>query len=211
MLDRASATPTRASHLALAGVLYLLHTVPMKKTNFNNYFLIAMPNINAEDTTFSKSVIFICEHGDDGAMGIIINKPLNVTLGSVLEHLDIEADRKVSNTPVFMGGPVGQEHGFVIHEPYRADENHDDLVISASKETLSDIARRHGPDRYLVALGYTGWSAGQLEEEIGRNDWLVVPYDKEIIFRTPVERRWSKAVELLGVDINKLSSHVGHA
>lgn len=183
----------------------------MKKTNFNNYFLIAMPSLGEDDTTFSRSVVFLCEHSDDGAMGIIINKPLNVTLGSVLEHLEIDSDSVVNNTPVYMGGPVGQEHGFVIHEPYRDDESNDDLVISASKDTLADIAQSQGPEQYFIALGYTGWDAGQLEEEIGRNDWLMVPYDKDIIFKTPVDQRWSKAIQLLGIDINKLSSHAGHA
>ena len=170
-----------------------------------------MPSLTDEDATFSRSVVFLCEHTEDGAMGIIINKPLNVTLGSVLEHLEIDSGDTVNDTPVYMGGPVGQEHGFVIHEPYREDESDDDLVISASKDTLADIANSDGPSCYFVALGYTGWDAGQLEEEIGRNDWLMVPYDKDIIFNTPVEQRWNKAIQLLGIDINKLSSHAGHA
>lgn len=191
--------------------MHLLHTMQMKKTNFNNYFLIAMPSLES-DVTFAQSVVFLCEHGDDGAMGIIINKPLNVTLGSVLKHLDLESDLDdVNNLPIYMGGPVGQEHGFVIHEPYRDDEQEDDLVISASRDTLADIANGEGPERYFVSLGYTGWEAGQLEEEIGRNDWLMVPYEKEIIFNTPLEHRWRRAIELLGVDVHKLSSHVGHA
>jgi putative transcriptional regulator len=184
----------------------------MQKTNFNNYFLIAMPAISESDSTFAQAVIFLCEHSDDGAMGIIINKPLNVTLGSVLQHLDIESNiEKINNIPIYMGGPVGQEHGFVIHEPYRDDEQDDDLVISASRDTLADIANDEGPLQYFVSLGYTGWEAGQLEEEISHNDWLMVPYSKEIIFDTPIEQRWRKAIELLGIDIAKLSSHVGHA
>lgn len=171
-----------------------------------------MPSIGEHDTTFAQSVVFLCEHSEDGAMGIIINKPLNVTLGSVLQHLEIESDsNKINNIPVYMGGPVGQEHGFVIHEPYREDESKDDLVISASKDTLADIALDDGPSRYFVALGYTGWDAGQLETEINRNDWLMVPYDKEIIFNTPTEQRWRKAIQLLGIDVDRLSSHVGHA
>ena len=180
--------------------------------NLTGHFLIAMPQIHESDETFSQAVIFLCEHSDDGAMGIIINKPLNITLGSVLEHLDINSEHKhIDNIPVYMGGPVGQEHGFVIHEPYRNDESEDDLVISASKDTLADIANDKGPKRYFVALGYTGWNAGQHEEEINRNDWLLVAYNKDIIFTTPIESRWRKATELLGIDINQLTSHVGHA
>ncbi len=171
-----------------------------------------MPCASQTDETFSQAVIFICEHSEEGAMGIIINKPLNVKLGSVLEHLEIKTDEKtINDIPVYMGGPVGQEHGFVIHEPYREDETEDDLIISASKDTLEDIAHERGPARYLISLGYTGWNAGQLEEEIRNNNWLMVPYEKAIIFDTPVTQRWKKAINLLGIDITKLSSDVGHA
>ncbi len=184
----------------------------MQKTNFDNYFLVAMPSLTETDSTFAKSVVFLCEHNEEGAMGIIINKPLNVTLGSVLKHLDIQSTKKaVNSVPVYMGGPVGQEHGFVIHEPYRSDEKEDDIVVSASKNTLADIALDQGPAHFFVSLGYAGWSAGQLEEEIGRNDWLMVPYEKELIFKTPAEQRWVKAIQLLGIDVTNLSSHTGHA
>lgn len=198
--------------LTLEAKTQLLHTTPMNKSNFNNYFLIAMPSLSETDTVFSRSVVFLCEHSEEGAMGIIINKPLNVSLGSVLEHLEIKSDDStINNLPVYMGGPVGQEHGFIIHEPYREDEAEDDLVISASRDTLADIADGQGPERFFVSLGYTGWDAGQIEDEISRNDWLMVPYDKEIIFNTPIEQRWSKAIALLGIDLHKLSSHTGHA
>ncbi len=164
------------------------------------------------DTNFSRAVIFLCEHNQDGAMGLMINKPLNVKLDSVLEHLDIDiSGTELANTPIYMGGPVGQEHGFVIYTPYQDDEDEDDIVISASKETLADIAQSTGPEHFLITLGYAGWGAGQLEEEINRNDWLVVPYDKQIIFNIPSKLRWQKAAELLGIDINQLSSQVGHA
>lgn len=182
----------------------------MESTYFINHFLIAMPSF--KDDTFGQSVVFLCEHDEDGAMGIIVNKPLNVHLGGVLEHLQIEIDNKeIAQTPVFMGGPVGQEHGFVIHTPYREDEGHDDLVISASRETLVDIAEGKGPAEYLITLGYAGWGPGQLETEINRNDWLIVPYNKSIIFETNVDQRWKKAAKLIGIDIGQLSSQVGHA
>ena len=108
-----------------------------------------------------------------------------------------------------MGGPVSQESGFIIHTPYRDDELNEDLVISASKETLTDIAQGNGPEHYIVTLGYAGWEAGQLETEINRNDWLLVPYEKEIIFTTLLEKRWQKAIELLGITIEQLSSQTG--
>ena len=116
----------------------------MNASTFQNHFLIAMPAL--QDSNFSNAVIFLCEHSAEGAMGLIINKPLNVQLGGVLEHLDIAVDDpKVSKIPVYMGGPVGQENGFVIHEPYREDEQDDDLIISASRDTLADIAAGGGP------------------------------------------------------------------
>ena len=145
-------------------------------------------------------------------MGIMINKSLNIRLSSVLEHLDIkQIDESVLNETIYMGGPVGQEHGFVIHEPYRDDEHFEDLVISASTETLNDIATGQGPNAFLVTLGYAGWSAGQLEEEINHNDWLLVPYDKRIIFNTPRDLRWQRAIELLGFTVDQLAMHEGHA
>ena len=189
------------------------HTTLMQPISFKNQFIISMPALT--DPNFNRAVIFLCEHNEEGAMGLMINKPLNVQLGGVLEHLEIDAGNNdisaIENIPIYMGGPVGQEHGFVIHEPYREDEGADDLVISASRDTLTDIAKGAGPSQYLVALGYTGWGGGQLEEEINGNDWLVAPYDKDIIFKTPTDSRWQRAIELLGIDINQLSSQVGHA
>lgn len=164
------------------------------------------------DPIFSHSVIFLCEHGMDGAMGIIINKLLPIHLTSILEHLEIQVKNEeiLKDAPVYMGGPVSQESGFIIHTPYREDELNEDLVISASKETLTDIAEGNNPEHYIVTLGYTGWSANQLETEINRNDWLLVPYNKEIIFNTPTQSRWRKSIELLGIDVNQLSSQTGH-
>lgn len=188
----------------------LKHTGRMSDITFKYHFLIAMPSLT--DDTFHQSVIFLCEHSADGAMGIIINKSLNIKLDGVLDHLSVE----VSNTDtekdtVYMGGPVGQEHGFVIHSPYRDDEQEEDLIISASKEILVDIAEGNGPDNYLVALGYAGWTAGQLEKEINQNDWLLTPYDKKIIFDTPIDQRWKKSIELIGFSINQLTTQLGHA
>ena len=167
-----------------------------------------MPSLN--DMNFNKSVVYIYEHSKDGAMGFTINKPLNVKLGVVLDHLGIPAAGSlVAEESVLMGGPVGQEHGFVLHDSKQKTDN-ETLNVSATKEVLVDILKSRGPNNYVVTLGYSGWEANQLEEEISNNDWLVVPYTKKILFDTPVERRWSEAARILGIDINHLSNQVGH-
>jgi putative transcriptional regulator len=188
----------------------LHHTCPMNESSFKNHFLIASPTLI--DDTFNQAVIFLCDHSEEGAMGIIINKPLNIHLYSVLEQLNLNHDiPDVANQPVFMGGPVGQENGFVIHQPYRPEEIEDDLVISASQDVLEDITNNQGPEKYLVALGYTGWAPKQLDTEISQNDWLIAPYDKSILFDTPLANRWKAAIELLGFSPAKLSTQQGHA
>lgn len=169
-----------------------------------HHFLVALPSL--EDPTFSKAVVYVYEHNQEGAMGLIINKPLSITLNSVLQHLNITTTlEKVSSQPVMMGGPIGQEHGFVLYD--EADE----VFLSSSKETLADIANEKGPERYLVTLGYSGWQAGQLEIELQRNDWLIAPYRSSILFGTPIEGRWQAAARLIGVDIFSVSHQVGHA
>ncbi|QTS84252.1 YqgE/AlgH family protein [Coxiella endosymbiont of Amblyomma nuttalli] len=182
----------------------------MIKTNiFSNHFLVAMPQLH--DFTFAQSVIYLSEHDTKGALGIIINKPLQVNLGSVLEHLKIESDRPdISEQPVLMGGPMGQEHGFIIYENPISKKNLE-ISVSASKVMLEEIASNKGPGNFLITLGYSGWEAGQLEKEIARNDWLIVPFDRSILFETPIKKRWKKAASLIGIDINRLSDQVGHA
>lgn len=180
----------------------------METDTLKDHFLIAMPVLR--DSTFEKSVIYLYEHSADGAMGLVINKPLQITLGNVLDHLDIESSsEEVETFPVLMGGPVGQEHGFVVHEI--KSESETQIVISASKEILRSIAKGKGPDNFLVTLGYAGWEAGQIEAEIRRNDWLVAPFNADILFNTPIEKRWEAAAKLIGVDINRLSDQTGHA
>ncbi len=183
----------------------------MKTSELTHHFLIATPAL--KDPNFSKAVIYIYEHGPDGAMGLVINKPLQINLGSIMAHLDIEMpDESISTLPVFMGGPVGQEHGFIIHHRnIEATDDNEELLISASKETLKLIAQGLGPKEFIVVLGYAGWESGQLEFEINRNDWLIAPYAPGILFSTPVERRWKAAAKLLGIDINLLSDQIGHA
>ena len=146
-------------------------------------------------------------------MGIVINKSLQITLESLLQHLDIDVvDKKVADLPVLAGGPVGPEQGFVIHEQSASTtKGNKKIMISASKEILREISHGNGPNHFIVALGYAGWEKGQLEKEIKRNDWLLAPPDEAILFSTPLEKRWQKAAKSIGVDINCLSGHIGHA
>ncbi|WP_092996826.1 YqgE/AlgH family protein [Thiohalomonas denitrificans] len=179
-----------------------------------NHFLIAMPAL--ADPNFSHTVTYICEHNQKGAMGIVINRPSGLTLGEVLEHMDIEASPRVDlQMPVFEGGPVEPEHGFVVHAPVGAWDSSlkvtDEIAVTTSRDVLSAIAHGEGPKRHLFALGYAGWGAGQLEEEIANNAWLSGPADPPTLFETAPEQRWAAAAALLGVDVNLLSSQIGHA
>ncbi len=176
----------------------------VSKTSLAHHFLVALPSL--DDPSFSKSVIYLYEHNEEGAMGLIINKPLNMQLREVLQHLNIPtALETVAAHPVMMGGPVSQEHGFVLYE--EASE----LFLSSSKDTLIDIANNRGPAQFLITLGYAGWQTGQLEVELQRNDWLIIRYEREILFTVPSEKRWQAAAKLIGVDIERISGHSGNA
>ena len=169
-----------------------------------NHFLVALPNL--DDPNFSKAVVYIYEHNEEGAMGLIINKPLNMQLNDVLQHLNINAKSiEVIHQPVMMGGPVGQEHGFVLYE------EDGEIYLSSSKETLISIANNKGPPFFLVTLGYAGWQSGQLELELQRNDWLIVPCENHILFNTAAEDRWQATAKIIGVDIERMSTQTGHA
>lgn len=183
----------------------------IKATVFTNSFLVATPTL--ADHNFSKSVIYIYEHSEKGAMGMIINKPLQISLGNVLEHLDITAtEEKIANFPVLMGGPVNQEHGFILYDRHENEkEKHSKMRVSASKAMLKKIAEGNGPKDFIVTLGYSGWQRGQLEKEISRNDWLIAPFNRDILFSTPVNQRWEATAALIGIDINHLSDQIGHA
>ena len=146
-------------------------------------------------------------------MGLIINVPLQINLGNILQHLKIEIScKQAEDKMVIMGGPVQPEQGFVIY-PASDEEISEgvDIIISTTKESLVAIANGNGPKQFLVTLGYSGWGAGQLEQEISRNDWLVAPFDMNILFNTPVDKRWVDAGKLIGIDINMLPGHFGHA
>jgi len=144
----------------------------------------------------------------------MVNKPLSATLSNVMDHLKIELKhQKIANLPVFSGGPVGPDQGFVIHDQINPAQNQNDqeITISTSRDLLRDIAEGRGPDHFMITLGYAGWSPGQLESEIIRNDWLVAPFAKSVLFETPIAQRWFVAGKLLGIDIGMLSNQVGHA
>jgi putative transcriptional regulator len=170
------------------------------------------------DPHFAHSVIYICEHSPEGAMGIVINLPLNIHLGDVFQNMNIATtDTHLSETPVLAGGPVQQERGFVIHRSSLKEKWESSLAltqhlsITTSKDILQAIAEHKGPRDMLIALGYASWAGGQLEEEIAQNSWLCSPADPQILFDIPAENRWRAAAALLGVDIDHLSSDVGHA
>lgn len=184
----------------------------MNQTNsFQHHFLIANPFL--VDPKFSKTLIYIYEHNDEGAMGIIINKPMQVTVGDVLRHLNIPiTDNQVDQLPVLLGGPVAQEQGFIIvprqavqitDKPILANE---EIVISTSKLLLQAMAKGEAPSDIMISLGYASWAAGQLEDEIANNAWLLAPYNKAVLFQIPFKERWQAAASSIGVDLNKLIS-----
>jgi len=179
-----------------------------------NQLLIAMPGM--QDPNFSSTVTLICEHNDDGALGIIINRPLTLKLGGLFEQLQIaEPDSEAASKPVLSGGPVGTERGFVLHDKSQRFENtlavSDDIHLTLSRDVIDAIAAGDGPDRALVAVGYAGWEAGQLGIEMLANSWLSVPATPELVFETPFAERWDSAARTLGIDITQMSSDAGHA
>ncbi|RZI41668.1 YqgE/AlgH family protein [Herbaspirillum sp. HC18] len=186
--------------------------------NLADHFLIAMPSML--DPVFGGTVVYLCEHNEDGALGVIINKATDMTMDVLFERielsLEIEADRlPVDNKPVMFGGPVQVERGFVLHSPHGSYSSMmkvtDDVALTTSKDVLEAAAIGNGPPRMLVSLGCAGWSAGQLEDEIARNGWLTVRADPSIIFDMPIELRFDAAMKLLGIDPMMLTGEAGHA
>ena len=186
----------------------------MQHFNLTDHFLIAMPQM--DDPNFLRSVTYICAHNEDGAMGIVINRPLDMALGEVLMQMELSADSPaIADRPVYLGGPVHTDRGFVLHRPVQSWNSTiavtAAVAVSTSRDILEAIARGQGPQDALVALGYAGWSAGQLENEIAQNAWLSGPADLDIVFKTPSELRWHSAAALLGIDLVSISHDVGHA
>lgn len=179
-----------------------------------NQLLIAMPGM--PDPNFNSTVTLICEHNNEGALGIVINRPTNLKLGGLFEQLSLEeADATAAGRPVLSGGPVARERGFVLHNPGLAFESSmpvsETIQLTLSRDVLDALAAGRGPDKTLVALGYAGWEPGQLEAEMLANTWLNVPASPEIVFDLPFGQRWSQAAATLGIDISRLSAHAGHA
>ena len=180
-----------------------------------NHFLIAMPGM--DDPNFSGGVALLCHHSAEGAMGLVLNRASEYLLGEVMAQMGIgEVDARLAAQPVLAGGPVEPERGFVLHTP--GDETWDstyaissNLSLTTSRDVLEALSNGAGPRKVFITLGYSGWTAGQLEEEISRNGWLNVDADPQIIFDTPVEQRYDKALSLLGIDRSFLMGEAGHA
>ena len=182
--------------------------------SLKNRLLIAMPSL--QDPNFSRTVTYICEHGDHGAMGIVINRPTELRLADVLQHMQIDGGLGGAGEQiVYLGGPVEEERGFVLHSHSPPWDStlavNDNISVTTSRDILEAMAKGDGPNKTLVALGYAGWGAGQLEREMQENAWLSGPAESAILFDLPAEERWEAAARLLGVDVNLLSSEAGHA
>jgi putative transcriptional regulator len=190
-----------------------------ERSNFTNQFLIAMPGMG--DESFAGAVVYLCEHTDKGALGLVINKPIDIKLKNLFEKVELTLDREdIAEEPVYYGGPVQTERGFVLHERLDADGGHYSstlaipggaLEMTTSKDVLEALSNGNGPRKLLVTLGYSGWGAGQLEDEIRRNGWITVEAEPGVIFDTPVEQRYHRALSLLGIDPGLLSAEAGHA
>ncbi len=191
---------------------------PAERFDLTNQFLIAMPGML--DDNFARTVVYMCEHNEKGALGLVINKPIDIKLRNLFQKVELSLERsELAEQPVFFGGPVQTERGFVLHdkrpedqEPYNSTLSvPGGLAMTTSKDVLEALADGSGPHRVLVTLGYSGWQAGQLEDELGRNGWLTVDADPAVIFDTPVEKRYDRALSLLGFDPLMLSQEAGHA
>ena len=183
-------------------------------SSLKNQFLIAMPQL--QDMNFSHTLTYICEHNEYGAMGIVINRPLDITVSDIFKHLSMpEHKTRFDQRPVFIGGPVQTERGFVIHKSSSQWESSlqvsDNIQLTTSADILNAMAHNEGPAESLIALGYAGWGAGQLEEEMAENSWLSSPANSDIIFNTPSDHRWEAAAALIGIDLNLISTDAGHA
>lgn len=186
----------------------------MENVNLTGHFLIAMPAM--ADPYFSKSVAYICEHNENGALGILINRPIDMKLGDLFEQISIDLEQaELGSLPVHFGGPVHLDRGFVLHQPVGDWQSTiavgGETALTTSKDILEATARGEGPEKMLVSLGYAGWSPGQLEQELSLNAWLTVEAAEGIIFDTPDEQKLAAAMSLLGVDFATLSEEAGHA
>jgi len=182
--------------------------------DLKHQFLIAMPAM--VDPNFTGSVVYICDHSERGALGLVINRPTELTLESLFDRIDLKLEiAPWKDSPVYFGGPVQTERGFVLHGPAKPYSSTlpitPEVALTTSKDVLEAVAEGAGPDKMLVTLGYSGWGAGQLESEIAQNAWLTVKADSDIIFDTPADEKYNAALKLLGIDTSQLSGQAGHA
>ena len=181
--------------------------------DLSNQFLMAMPGM--VDGEFAGTVIYLCEHGPKGALGLVINRPTDLSVAGLLEKIDLKLEIALpQNASVYFGGPVHTDRGFVLHSPagsFSSSIQLGQLALTTSRDVLQAVAEGKGPERMLVTLGYSGWGAGQLESELAQNAWLTVPASPDVIFATPPEQRYSAALKLLGIDPAMLSGVAGHA
>ena len=183
-------------------------------SSLKNYFLLAMPGLN--DPNFAQSVVYICEHNADGAMGLIINQQLDIPVKAIFDQLELSYLDECGNSLIFDGGPVQRDRGFILHPSVEQQWEStvaigEDISLTASKDILTDIALGRGPENALITLGYSSWEAGQLEQELSQNSWLTIPADSAIIFHTDCAKRAGAAASTIGLDLAMLSHDAGHA
>lgn len=186
------------------------------RINLTNQFLIAMPSM--ADPTFSGTVVYLCNHSERGAFGLVINRPTDIDLEALFSRIDLKLEiEPLLHVPVYFGGPVQTERGFVLHEPVQSVNYTSSMSVpsglemTTSKDVLEAVANGNGPERFLLTLGHAGWGAGQLEDEILKNGWLTVEADPKIVFDVPAEQRFEAALALLGISSTMLSGEAGHA
>jgi len=190
------------------------YNTPMSQLNLRNHFLIAMPAM--ADPFFAKSLTYVCEHNEQGALGIVVNRPIKLTLSELFAQIQVPLNpSELQDMPVHFGGPVQTDRGFVLHEPTGQWQStlsiSDKIGLTTSKDILQAVGEGQGPHNLLVTLGYAGWSQGQLEDELSQNAWLTVAASEQILFRMSAEERLPAALALLGVDYASLSEDAGHA
>ncbi|MCF2134735.1 MULTISPECIES: YqgE/AlgH family protein [Burkholderiaceae] len=186
------------------------------RINLTNQFLIAMPSM--ADPTFSGTVVYLCDHSERGAFGLVINRPTDIDLQALFSRIDLKLEiEPLLHVPVYFGGPVQTERGFVLHDPVGSGNYTSSMSVpsglemTTSKDVLEAVANGNGPKRFLLTLGHAGWGAGQLEDEISKNGWLTVEADPKIVFDVPAEQRFDAALALLGISSTMLSGEAGHA
>jgi putative transcriptional regulator len=181
--------------------------------NLRNHFLVAMPGLS--DPLFANSITYICDHSAEGAMGLVVNRAMDLHLSDVFEQMSLHYKEECGKAPILAGGPVNTQRGFVLHPVGSIWQSTiqitEGIALTASRDIVAAIANGEGPENALFVLGYSGWSAGQLEREIKENSWLTVPADVDILFNTPLEQRWHAAAMRLGVDMNLMPTQAGHA